>query len=353
MVAQRSPESERRVVTATRIVPVTQRTPAWLEFRQDKITATDAAIIAGEKGSVVELWAQKSGLMDPPEFDQATRDLMDEGLAIQPYLLDYYRRKTAKRVRAIHTMRQRKDWPVAVSSPDGEVMGEPVGIEAKMATSARWTRLEDDPVPGDVYAQVQWQAYTAGWQSVDVVVLLFGRPKIIPVPADPAYIDNLVWLARQFHGWVRDGIRPEVDGSDGTRRALAAIHPRNDGTIIASTPDLDAIATGLRDAKANTKTAASEEAALENALRALIGDADGIRGSWGKVTWTRNAESERTDWKLLADAYESCLTDALDDHGDNWESVRAKLREHVAVLRGLYTRVVDGPRVLRCSFRGE
>ena len=88
------------------VVAVHQRTPEWLAFRQDKITATDFAVIAGETGSVVELWAQKRGLIDPPEFDDATRELMEEGLAIEPYLLNFVARRLGVRGRNIDTVRQ-------------------------------------------------------------------------------------------------------------------------------------------------------------------------------------------------------------------------------------------------------
>lgn len=333
-------------------VAVRQGTPEWLAFRQEKITATDAAVIAGETGSVVELWAQKRGLVDPPEFDAATRELMDEGLAIQPYLLDFYARRTGRRVRNISTVRVSRDWPDAACSPDGEVIGEPVGLEAKMTTSARWPAAYrmGEPVPGDVFAQVQWQMYVTGWERVDVVVLLFGRPKVIEIARDPDYIADLVSVCRTFHGWVLTGERPPLDGSENARRVLSALHPRNDGTgLLPSVPEVDAVVRDLALARSNEKAAADAAGSLENALRALIGDADGYEGEWGKATWKRNADSTRTNWPAVGKAYREVLDDVAADPG-----VRAYLDRRgldLDAIESIHSETVAGPRVLRLALK--
>lgn len=315
---------------------IVQGTPEWHTFRAAHVTATDAAIIAGEKGSVVELWAEKRGLVDPPEFDDETRALMDEGLAIQPYLLDFYRRRTGLDAVGLNTVRVSGEWPVASCSPDGEVVGEPIGIECKMTTSARWPAAyrAGEPVPGDVYAQVQWQMYVTGWVRVDVVVLLFGRPKIIEVERDDAYIADLVALCRQFHEWVLSGERPPLDGSENARRVITALHPRNDGSGLLRAPlEVEGLVRQLATAKAAAKEAEEHVGTLENALRALIGDADGFEGTFGKATWKKNADSIRTNWPAVAKAYRSLLDD--------------RPAEELDAIESIHSEAVTGPRVLR------
>lgn len=329
----------------TAVRSIVQRSPEWHEFRTDHLTATDAAIIAGETGSVPELWALKRRLIEPPEFDSATRELMDEGLAIQPYLLDFYARRTNRRVRNINTVRVSREWPVAACSPDGEVVGEPVGLEAKMSTAAKW-RAVADPVPGDVFAQVQWQMYVTGWERVDVVGLIFGRPKIIEVPRDPEYIDDLVALCRTFHGWVESGERPPLDGSENARRVLTALHPRGNGEgLVPAPPDVVALIADIAAAKAEVKGSEALIGTMENALRALIADGDGFEGDWGKATWKRNADSTRTNWPAVAGAYRQILEDHAAELG------HIALPTQLDALQSIHTETVEGARVLRLSVK--
>lgn len=328
---------------------IVQGSPEWHDFRRVHVTATDAAVIAGETGSGVELWALKRGLVDPPEFDAETRALMDEGLAIQPYLLDFHRRRTGLDTRAVDGVRESAEWPVASCSPDGEVFGEPIGVECKMTTSARWPAAyrAGEPVPGDVFAQVQWQMYVTGWERVDVVVLLFGRPKIIEVERDDAYIADLVALARQFHGWVESGERPPLDGSENARRVLTALHPRNDGSGLLPAPsDVEGLVRDLAAAKAAAKAADDQVGTLENALRALIGDADGFEGSFGKATWKRNADSTRTNWPAVAEGYRRLISESVDAG-----LISRSVLESVEAIQSIHTEAVVGPRVLRLTLK--
>lgn len=316
------------------MVAIRQGTPAWHEFRAEHITATDAAVVAGEKGSVVELWAQKRGLVGEPEFDAETRALMDDGLALQPFLVDLYARRTGRKVRNINTVRVAKDWPIAACSPDGEVIGESVGLEAKMSAAAKWRTHED--VPGDVFAQVQWQMYVTGWARVDVVALIFGRARIIEVPRDPEYIDDLLALCRQFHGWVESGERPPLDGSESARRVLTALHPGNDGTLLDAPSDVVRLCQDIAAAKAEIKGTSGLVDSMENALRALIGDTDGFAGEWGKATWKRNPDSVRTNWPAVAKAYRELLIDRPAE---------------LDAIESIHTETVEGARVLRLSVK--
>lgn len=331
------------------MVAIRQGTDEWLEYRQDRITATDFAVIVGETGSVPELWAQKRGLVEPPTFDDATRELMDEGHAIQPYLIDFYARRTGKRVRNVHGVRESKAWPVATCSPDGEVIGERRGIEAKMTTSAEWPAAHraGEPVPGKVYAQVQWQMYCAGWDAVDVVVLLFGRPKIIEVLRDPQYIDDGLFLARQFHRWVETGERPPLDGSENARRVLSALHPRNDGTLLAAPPEVVALIADIAAAKAEVKGSEAAIGTMENALRALIADADGFEGEWGKATWRKNADSTRVNWPAVAGAYRGLIERIASPEQLSDAFGTTSLDD----VQSINTQTVEGARVLRLSVK--
>lgn len=330
---------------------IRQGTDAWLEYRRAHVTATDAAVIAGETGSVVELWAQKRGLVPEPEFDEETRQLMDDGSALQPYLVDLYARRTGRKVRNIHTTRESSEWPIAACSPDGEVIGEPVGLEAKMSTAAKWRTSED--VPGDVFAQVQWQMFVTGWERVDVVALVFGRPRIIPVDRDQGYIGDLLAVARQFHQWVESGERPPLDGSENARHVLTALHPRGDGTgLVPAPPDVVQLIADIAAAKDEIRGSTELLKTMENALRALIGDGDGFKGDWGQVTYRNNADSVRVNWPAVATAYRELLANAAYAmHEGKSIELASVLSTDLDAIESIHTQTAEGPRVLRLSVK--
>ena len=312
-------------------LPVNQGTPEWLERRRSGIGSSDAPVIAGERGSVIELWAQKAGLVEPDEPDEQTARLFEWGHRLEPVIADWYSDKTGRKLRRVNRLLQHPSVPWALASLDREAIGEKRIVEIK-TTRWGWTRGED--IPGDIQTQVQHQLWVTGYDVADVAVLVGGsEPRIIEVPRDDAFIDDLTFLEAEFWGWVESKTRPPVDGSENARKVLSRLHPANDGTLIPATLEMDSVAIQLRDARQLAKAAQDRVDALENAIRALIGDADGIVGDWGKVTWKKNADSAKTDWKLLAES----LARAVDP-------------ETAATLTSLYTRTVEGPRVLRCDF---
>lgn len=319
---------------------IRQRTPEWLAFRADKITATDAAVIAGEKGSLVELWGRKRGLVGEPEFDDATRRIVDLGTSIQPVLVEAYARETGRRVRNVNTVRVSRQWPVAACSPDGEVIGERRGLEVKMSASSRWAdaHRNGEPVPGDVFAQVQWQMYVTGWDAVDVVALLWGRLEIIPIERDEAYIGELVRAAKAFWTLVETGTQPDWDPTDGAKRIVSTLYPQNNGQLLAAGTDVEALVQALALAKANEKQASERVAQLETTLKAHIGDADGYEGAFGKVTWRKNADSVRVEWPQVARAYRDLLADTMSSA--DLDDIEAR-----------FSRVAEGPRVLRLALK--
>lgn len=322
----------RRVLLMALQLPVSQGTPEWLERRRFGIGSSDAPIIAGERGSIIELWAQKAGLVDVPEPDEDTARLFEWGHRLEPVVADWYADKTGRKLRRVNRLLQHPTVPWAIASLDREVVGEKRVVEIK-TTRFGWRRGE--PVPGDVQTQVQHQLWVTGYEVADVAVLAGGsEPAIFEIVRDDEFIDDLTFLEAEFWGWVESKTRPPVDGSENARRVLAKMHPTNDGTMIPATLEMDSVAIQLRDARDIAKAAQDRADTLENAMRALIGDADGIEGDWGRVTWKRTRDPVKTDFKLLAESLAKALPD-----------------ETVEPLRSLYTHTVEGPRVLRCDFR--
>jgi putative phage-type endonuclease len=297
------------------------------------IGSSDAPVIAGEVGSVIELWAEKSGLVEPSEPDAPTAELFEWGHRLEPVIADWYADTQGRPLRRVNQMIRHPEIPWAFASLDRVTTGEKRIVEIK---TSRWGWEHGEPVPGRVQAQVQHQLWVSGYEVADVAVLTGGsQPRIYEITRDDNFIDDLVFLETEFWGWVTSGTRPPMDGSENARRVLGRLHPRNDGTLLSANDDLDRLALDWRAAKEVVAQAEAEEDTLANAIRAIIGDADGFEGSWGRITWKKNADSKRVDWPTVA--HEVGLADP----------------ELLAATIAAHTTTVEGPRVLRPSWKEQ
>ncbi len=340
-------------MTAT-MLDVRQGSEEWLAKRREGVGSSDAPVIAGERGSVVELWAEKSGLIDPEPPDDETARLFEWGHRLEPVVADWYAEAMTRPLRRVNRMLVHPSVPWAFASLDrvSAVKGEKRIVEIK---THRWGWRGEEAVPGFVQAQVQHQLWVTGYDVADVAVLSGGsEPKVHEIARDDRYIDDLVYLETEFMGWVASGTRPPMDGSENARRAMSRMHPRNDGTLIAPTPELDRVFFDWMAARVVKDQAEGEADTLANTIRALIGDADGIEG---RVLWKKNAATARTDWPSVAAAYRTVI-EHMQAHEGYRHGVNTFLSAEAGTTRlddiqSIHSRTVEGARVLRPVWKGE
>lgn len=310
-------------------VAVRQGTPEWLEARRGGVGSSDIPVIAGESPyrSAYELWAEKTGRVAPSEPDAEQAELFEIGHLMEPVLLELYERRTGRVAKRAPQMRVSRDLPWAYASLDATAPVKRV-VEAKWTNSGRWG---DSGVPDDVLLQVQWQLFVTGWDVADVVALKGQRSRIVEVGRDDSIIDYVVRLATDFWQHVEAGTPPPVDGSESTRRTLIALHPSQTAPSLAPTPELVSLVDQLVEAKAQAKAADEYESSVANALRAVIGEADGIAGL---VTYRQNAASTRVNWPAVAHAYRTLLEKETPTATlDTIESIHSETSPGARVLR--------------------
>ena len=333
-----------------------QGTDAWREARRSGIGSSDIPVIARERGSVVELWAEKTGRAEPA-VDEKTERLFRWGHLLEDAIATGYTEETGRPLRQVNRMLARRDIPWAFASIDRESArrGERRAVEIKNTRSPRWATTEG--VPGDVEAQIQWQMWVGGYDVADVVVLRFGSDLAVHErPRNDRLIDDLLYLARDFRDHVVTDTAPTPDGSEQTREALARIWRESNGLLLPGTAETDELVAQVPDAVEAAKSAKEHEGALKNALRALIGEADGIRrpGVY-RVTWTRNKPSEVIDHEGIARDLDRLVDKVHEWLLGNEDVTREELllaTEQWALggIHSLHTTTKPGPRVLRFTY---
>lgn len=265
-----------------------QGSPAWLEARKSLITASDIPVLLGVSPFKCEadLADEKRGLL----VTESTLR-MKVGLALEDVIAAEYEAKTG------HTT---KRWPGLAVHPKIEWAGaspdrKRKGALVELKHTASRSRFADG-LPQDVEAQVAWQMGVTGYEHADVAVLAGDDLSIFPVDFDAALFDDLVMVAADFRRRLAEG-GPFARDTARIKRD----HPVDNGAEMIADQDMDAAAKALADVRARRKALEVAETALEDSIKARMGEVATVRGAGWHATWKRTKDREETDWRSLAD----------------------------------------------------
>lgn len=198
-----------------------------------------------------------------------------------------------------------------------------------------------DQVPYDVLVQCQWQMFVTVLKRCDVALLVNGRRfSVYTIHADAEIQNTLYERVRDFwHCHVLQQVPPDVTAQDNA--TLAKLFPRNTAPMLDGDAETFEIVGDIARRKAAVKKLEGEQDAFEAALKAKIGEAEGFTFPNGsKVTWTKNKDSQVTDWKAVA------LDLAGTISGDP-----TKVDEVLDTYVPNYTTTKPGARVLRLNVK--
>jgi len=302
---------------------------AWIERRRTSIGASDVPAILGESPfrTPLSVWAHKRGLLSEAE-QRDMPEAVEWGLRLEPVVFEKFRtgsldpRLRDRCVKVSHGMIPHPTLPHH-ASPDGVILAADgttimVGVEVK--TTSEYKRGEwDDGVPRPVLLQALWQMHCMAVDRIYVPALIGGNTYMLrDVERDE---DELRATVERVEEWrmrylVGDE-KPEPIGGEGEDGTLRRMFPRSKGNLLPATTE----ALILRDERNEAVAAMAEVArtveAKENALKLLIGDADGIEGV---VTWKSSKDATVLDAKAYTEHLEALAAAA----GVNVEERRAR-----------------------------
>ena len=228
---------------------------------------------------------------------------MQAGQRIEPVLAEWYADRVGLRrdqLRSSETLRD-SDEAWILATPDRIVATEPEKLLEIKVVGSRLVDHWREGIPDYVLAQVQWQMQVSGIPSADIAALLGGSElRILACPYFEELAQELVEMGRAF--WfehVQKDLPPRVDGSESWRRYLRARWPAEKRSIERAPPEAEVLVEGLFAAKELFERTRERKVAAENALKLLIGDAAGLRGSTWEATW-KATRAGAPDWKTLA-----------------------------------------------------
>lgn len=271
-------------------------TQKQLAICRSGITATDMCVLASETGeffgrTVHDVFASKVLGVDDFHETEAT----ELGSALEPFVVPRLAKKiglTPLRIDPEKLTVRHPKHKHHIATPDAlfaeTAFHVPIaagqikvcGIHAAGA----WGSPDDgaDGVPEHVLVQCAWEIHCTVL-PVDYVGALIGteiRNYQIDLTPDLAeLIEGLCELADRFHtDHVLPKVRPPVDGSEGSRRLLSSLWPRNRGTMLRASPGAEDLAKSYFDAKRRKQAAEQEMETASQKIVEAIADSDGIVG---------------------------------------------------------------------------
>ena len=268
-----------------------QGSPEWLAARREYVTATDIPALLG-----LSPWRSEQDVADEKTSGNGVEStlVMRVGNALEDLILEAYAEQTGRKARHVRGLWVSRQVPWAAASPDATAAGRLVELK----WSGNRSRFANG-LPEDVEAQVQWQAFVAEVDEVDVATLTVGdaEVRVFTVRADPGLQRHLVAIAADFRRRLAEG-GPFEQSLDSLKRR----YPADDGSEMAADPDLDAAVRALWDLRGRRKQIEHDEEVLETAIKTRMATATALVGDGWRVTWKRTKDRTETDWKAVAAA---------------------------------------------------
>jgi putative phage-type endonuclease len=262
----------------------------------------------------MDLYMRKLGLIDPPQENEA----MKWGIAAEHVVARRYARETgAELYPSVDKGYDYKDpcqhphpdlywW---IGTPDRFIKSGPGLLEIKIVgerMAHQWGDAPDGDVPEQYLTQCAWYMPLLGVEWADLAVQIGNKDyRVYRINRDRELENQLRDAALAFiNDHLIPQIPPPIDGSESSKRYLNYRYPVDQGPILETNDNgiIECI-RGLKEVNRQMKIWEDLKDKLTNDLKSVIGDAAGISGEWGKVLWKKNKDSQKVDWKALAETF--------------------------------------------------
>lgn len=224
----------------------------------------------------------------------------------QPLALRVFPMMTGHKVEWCDRTERSEQYEFMVYTPDALVLDENAGIDCKVIFPDRawkwgWTVEE---IPAHAILQAYWYMIATGRRRWYIMALVAGEPRLYVVDWDEEFAQAILKKAQWW--WRRHILEnhpPPVTASPAMDRWLKHRFPRpRKNSVVRATDEEAALLDHYRTVRAIQLRHTKERMDLEAAIKAAIGEREGLYWDGGRFTWKRTKDSTETDWKALAEA---------------------------------------------------
>lgn len=262
----------------------------WVEKRRLGIGGSDAGTICGLNpyGSLIELWADKTGRMPAKDDNEAMRI----GRDLEEYVASRFTEATGKKVRRRNAMFCHDEFDFITANIDREIIGENAGLECKTTSVLSKVDYEGGSIPLHYLAQCRHYMNVMGFEKMYLAVLILGKGFFwYEIPYDKT--ENETLLSMEVDFWkkhIEPDIRPEPDGSESAARVLEKLYEERQENTIAMF-EQQKTADELMAVKSQIKALEKREEELKQKLCvALDGNTDGLTEGY-RISWKEQTKN--------------------------------------------------------------
>jgi len=277
---------------------------AWVRHRATGVGASEIAAVLGESHweSAIGVYARKVGVQTD---DEAQTEAQFWGLKLEKIIAEVYSERANRPCRWSGIMLRSKAHPWATATLDAETSEKHGGawwpFDSKTATVFKTGDWSDGP-PREYYLQAQQQMLVTGARKATIACLLGGQRLVwCDIERDDVEIRRIVHAGRIF--WeqcVQARVQPRPDGSESSKRALAALYPKGEPKTVQLDSHFGDLYDELSELKKTAKTIEARIAQIENDFKAALGTAEtGVLPNLNVVTWKERRGS--IDYKKAAE----------------------------------------------------
>ena len=276
---------------------------AWLAGRRNGIGASDAPAALGISPfkSRGDLWAEKTGLVEPP--DLSDNEAVEWGLRLEEPIAIAYAEKTGRSVMMCPPFSSRThptiEWLTCTPDAFQSVDGRPLGLLQIKTTSAFNAADWSDGTPLYYQVQLQHELFVTGHEWGTLVCLIGGQKLVrFDQERNDQFIQAMLPKLSEFWGCVQTKTRPAE--ANFSADVVKAMHPNDNGESVFLPPEAAKWAQAAEEAGELRKNAEDREKAAKTLLAAAIGDAsygilpDGTTYSYKTQTRKAHAVAEST-----------------------------------------------------------
>lgn len=188
-----------------RLIKIKQQTKEWLEWRKNKITATDATAIMGVSPykDVDKLYEEKVKCYEP-----VVNSYMQRGKDLEPIALAAFENETGMIMFPMVGCHEEIDWMAA--SFDGMTIERDVILEIKCPGKKDHSTALKGQIPKKYYPQIQHQIHVAGVEFSYYYSFDGSKGIIIEVKRDEEFIEKMIEEEKVFWNCIQTFTPPKL-----------------------------------------------------------------------------------------------------------------------------------------------